>query len=105
MLCLPCLAQRPDVAFGEHLKSFRLAAGLKIVDLARQAGIRATVISGYEHGRIGTPSWTIMIRLFQALGVSLSLRLMPSAIPDVPEEERAGDRAPAHCMVSLLSVG
>jgi len=105
VLCLPCLAQRPEVAFGEHLKVFRMAAGLKIVDLARHAGIRPTVISGYEHGRIGTPSWTIMIRLFQALGVSLSLRLLPTAMPDDPEEERAGDRAPARCMESLLSVG
>jgi len=105
VLCLTCLAQRPEAPFGEHLKAFRMAAGLKIVDLAHKADLRATVISGYEHGRIGTPSWSIMVRLFQALGVSLSLRLIPTAIPDDPEEERAGDRAPARHMNSLSTVG
>jgi transcriptional regulator with XRE-family HTH domain len=69
VLCLSCLSTRPNLEFGEHLKAFRLAAGLKIVDLARKAGLPSTVISSYEHGRIGAPTWQKVACLFQALGV------------------------------------
>ena len=104
VLCLSCLAQCPDVPFGEHLKAFRMAAGMKIVELAQKADIRPTVISGYEHGRIGAPSWTLMVRLFQALGVCLSQR--SSLTSDIPaSEDESLAPAPAHFMKSLLSVG
>jgi DNA-binding XRE family transcriptional regulator len=103
VLCLRCLAQRPDAAFGEHLKAFRMAAGMKIVDLAQKADIRPTVISGYEHGRIGAPSWTLMVRLFQALGVSLSIKR--TSIVNELADDPSQDHSQARQTNGLLSLG
>jgi transcriptional regulator with XRE-family HTH domain len=75
VLCLTCLANRPDLGFGEHLKAFRLAAGLKVRALAEHVGVRPSVISSYEHGRTGTPTWKLLMRLLQALHVQLVMSL------------------------------
>jgi hypothetical protein len=91
VLCLSCLAQRPDAAFGEHLKAFRLAAGLKVVGLAEKAGVYASVISSYEHRRLGAPTWHLLTRLFQALGVRLAVGThdLPAAcVPDAGDLRR-----------------
>jgi DNA-binding XRE family transcriptional regulator len=71
VLCLTCLARQPGVSFGEHLKAFRLAAGMKIVTLAEKVGVRPSVISSYEHGRTETPTWQLLMQLLQVLGVRL----------------------------------
>jgi transcriptional regulator with XRE-family HTH domain len=69
VLCLSCLATRPELNFGEHLKAFRLAAGMKVVTLAEKVGVRPSVISSYEHGRTETPTWQLLMQLLQVLGV------------------------------------
>jgi transcriptional regulator with XRE-family HTH domain len=85
VLCLSCLAKRPELGFGEHLKAFRLAAGMKVVALAEQVGVRPSVISSYEHGRTGTPTWQLLMQLLQVLGVRLAMSSQgASKISDVP---------------------
>jgi transcriptional regulator with XRE-family HTH domain len=69
VFCLNCLAASPDATFGEHLQAFRLAAGLRIVALAKLADVVPSHISAYEEGRIESAAWPILRRLFQALGV------------------------------------
>jgi DNA-binding XRE family transcriptional regulator len=49
--CLPCLEQHPWASFGERLQAHRLAAGLKVRDLAERAGIDRSTVGAYEHGR------------------------------------------------------
>jgi transcriptional regulator with XRE-family HTH domain len=86
--CLPCISRQPDVPFGEYLKAFRLEAGLKIVDLARRVGLKPNVITSYEHGRVGAPSWQNLVRLFQVLGVQLSMSDRPNVLP-VPRDDNS----------------
>jgi transcriptional regulator with XRE-family HTH domain len=86
VLCLLCISRQPEVPFGEYLKAFRLEAGLKIVDLARKVGLKANVITSYEHGRVGAPSWQNLVRLFQALGVQLYMSRSPDTLPVTPAE-------------------
>jgi len=73
VLCLSCLAKRPELSFGEHLKAFRLGAGMKVVTLAEKVGVRPSVISSYEHGRTETPTWQLLMQLLQVLGVRLAV--------------------------------
>jgi hypothetical protein len=105
VLCLSCLAQRPDAAFGEHLKAYRLAAGLKVVGLAEKAGVYASVISSYEHGRLGAPTWHLMTRLFQALGVRLAVDSHGPAEDGGVDEHRFDALMPTLQEAELLSVG
>jgi transcriptional regulator with XRE-family HTH domain len=71
VFCLHCLAASPDATFGEHLQAYRLAAGLRIVALAKLAGVDPSHISAYEEGRVESAAWPIQKRLFQTLGVDL----------------------------------
>jgi DNA-binding XRE family transcriptional regulator len=71
VLCLACLAVSPHATFGEHLKSYRLAAGLRLVELAKRSGVCQGQISAYEQGHTSTPSWSIQRRLFAALRVKM----------------------------------
>jgi transcriptional regulator with XRE-family HTH domain len=89
VLCLSCLAKRPELSFGEHLKAFRLAAGIKVVTLAKQVKVRPSVISSYEHGRTETPTWQLLMQLLQVLGVRLAVRSH-----GVPEFSRTPTDAP-----------
>jgi transcriptional regulator with XRE-family HTH domain len=86
VLCLLCISRQPDAPFGEYLKAFRLEAGLKIVDLSRKVGLRPNVITSYEHGRVGAPSWQNLVRLFQALGVHLHVGRSPETLPATPAD-------------------
>jgi len=81
VLCLSCLAKLPELSFGEHLKAFRLAAGMKVVTLAEKAGVRPSVISSYEHGRTETPTWQLLMQLLRVLGVRLAVS--SSGAPEV----------------------
>jgi transcriptional regulator with XRE-family HTH domain len=74
VFCLYCLAASPDATFGEHLQAFRLAAGLRIVALAKLAAVEPSHISAYEEGRVDSAAWPIQKRLFRALGVDLVMR-------------------------------
>lgn len=52
---------------GSTLRSLRRRAGLSQVDLARRAGIPATVLSAYEHDR-RQPGADIYFKLVRAAG-------------------------------------
>jgi transcriptional regulator with XRE-family HTH domain len=93
--CLRCISRKPDVPFGEYLKAFRLEAGLKIVDLARRVGLKPNVITSYEHGRVGAPSWHNLVRLFQVLGVQLSMNDRPNGLPVPPADNSFEEKVDA----------
>jgi transcriptional regulator with XRE-family HTH domain len=95
VLCLPCISRQPDVPFGEYLKAFRLEGGLKIVDLSRKVGLQPNVITSYEHGRVGAPSWQNLVRLFQALGVQLYMSHAPETLPGTRADESFRDKSDA----------
>jgi hypothetical protein len=84
-LCLPCLARHPEESFAEHLRSFRIAAGLTRQELARRTRLSAGRLASYESGFARTTSWADQVRLFQALGV----RLVVNGTP--PKKRKKGD--------------
>lgn len=59
----------------ETVRRKRIEAGLKQIDLARQAGISKPHMSSIEHGRVN-PSPPVLGRLAEALGCEIS-DLMP----------------------------
>jgi transcriptional regulator with XRE-family HTH domain len=95
VLCLRCLSRQPAVPFGEYLKAFRLEAGLKIIELSRKVGLKPNVITSYEHGRVGAPSWQNLVRLFQALGVQLYMSHVPEELPVAPAADSFEDKIDA----------
>jgi transcriptional regulator with XRE-family HTH domain len=66
--CLGCLARHRGASFGQRLQAFRLAAGLRKIELARKAGVGHPAIGGYEQDRY-RPRPANLIRLARALGV------------------------------------
>jgi transcriptional regulator with XRE-family HTH domain len=52
------------------LQAYRIAAGLRMVELAKRSGVKQGQISAYEHGNYSA-TWSIQRRLFAALGVRL----------------------------------
>lgn len=95
VLCLLCLAKRPELSLGEHLKAYRLAAGMKAVTLAEQIGVRPSTISSYEHGRTETPTWQLLMRLLQVLGVRLVVTSQGgSVVPGTPADSPIHGQGP-----------
>jgi DNA-binding XRE family transcriptional regulator len=70
VFCLACLAASPDATFGQHLQAYRIAAGMRLVELAKRSGVSQGQICAYEQGH-NSASWSIQRRLFAALGVKL----------------------------------
>jgi hypothetical protein len=68
--CLRCLAKYPVASFADHLKSYRLAAGLTVSALAAKAGMRVSAFAGPEPRR-KDPTWATAATLLRALGVRL----------------------------------
>jgi DNA-binding transcriptional regulator YiaG len=81
VLCLACLATHPEATFAEHLRAYRIAAGLKRKELARLTKVSVARLTSYESGFARTTSWADQVRLFQALGVCLVVKGPP------PKEE------------------
>lgn len=69
-LCLACLAKTPGATFGEHLYAHRLAAGLKVAELAGRVGVSPSLINFYEHGRGSHPKWELLVRIFAVFGIA-----------------------------------
>lgn len=59
-----------DTALAVRLKAFREARGLRSADLARAAGLSKQLYAKYERGEV-LPRWDAVVRLAEALGVSL----------------------------------
>ena len=57
-------------AFGDHVRSLRLARGLSQEEVARSAGIHVTYLSGVERGK-RNPSLRNLRKLAGALGVEV----------------------------------
>ena len=66
VFCMACLP--PDATFGQRLKARRLAAGLTLEALAKQAGIHYQRIGNYEQGR-KQPKWDTLAKLIRVFGV------------------------------------
>jgi transcriptional regulator with XRE-family HTH domain len=69
--CLPCLARHSEASFAEHLRSFRLAAGLTRQKLARLTRVSLERLASYEGDFARSTCWADQVRLFKALGVRL----------------------------------
>lgn len=63
--------KRDTTGFGERLKAIRIAANLTQEQLAEKVGMRAQNITRLETGG-RTPSWETVLRLAEALGVSVA---------------------------------
>ncbi len=64
--CMNCLPR--GATYGERLKARRLAAGLTLNALSRQAGLHLQRLGNYEQGRI-QPKWATLAKLIRVLGV------------------------------------
>jgi transcriptional regulator with XRE-family HTH domain len=71
VLCLSCLAKKPDAAFGQRLKAFRLAAGLTQKQLSMRSGVPDGIIGGLEQRAHRSPGWTHLVALMKVLGAGL----------------------------------
>lgn len=56
--------------FGKHLKALRQSKGISAVELANSCGMDKPHMSRLENGK-ANPKLTTLIRLSQALGISL----------------------------------
>ena len=70
VLCLTCLAQRPDAPFAERLRTCRAAAGLTVRELARRAGLSTEKLRYYETGA-REPRWGPLASMVRVLGPAL----------------------------------
>lgn len=59
------------MSFSGRLRALREAAGLTQQGLATKAGMSVSAVSKLEHAGID-PSWSTVVRLGKALGVSVS---------------------------------
>ncbi|MGH9062291.1 MAG: helix-turn-helix domain-containing protein, partial [Acidimicrobiales bacterium] len=66
---------------GVLLRTARRRAGLSQVELGRRAGVTQSVVSAYESG-IRQPSLPMLVRLVNATGFDLDMRLSPNPAVD-----------------------
>jgi transcriptional regulator with XRE-family HTH domain len=69
-ICLACLADRPNVLFGQRLRSLRLAAGLPQEGLACAAGLTTGTVSLFERGQ-SLPAPRSLVKLARMLGTQI----------------------------------
>lgn len=63
--------RRAADSFATRLKSLRLAAGLSVTALATKSGVNRTYIHNLEDGRRLDPRLSLLVKLADALGVTL----------------------------------
>ena len=86
-------------AIGSQLRAQRAAAGRTVASVAADAGLSVPYIANLENGR-GNPTITALSRLAQALGMRLTMTLMPEG-----EIGQAGAHAPAEVPAALVRFG
>ncbi len=78
------------MAFSDRLRALRIAAGLTQEGLARAADLSTTTVAKLERLPMG-PAWETVVKLAEALGVSLdAFKDAPAADPSIkppPAEE------------------
>ncbi len=84
VVCLTCLARRPEAPFAERLQSCRAAAGLTRQELARRVGLGVATLQGYEGGT-RRPQWEQLTRLVGVLGLALVAPGIGGPPPAEPE--------------------
>ena len=57
-----------DIRVGMALRSLRLRAGLRQIDVARAAGVSQSLVSAVECGRLATLPVGTLRRIFAAVG-------------------------------------
>jgi DNA-binding XRE family transcriptional regulator len=70
-VCLRCLANMPDAAFGDRLRSVRLARGLSQCQLAEATGLKPHAVLALEKMTTGTIRWSTLVKLIRCLGPEL----------------------------------
>ena len=68
--CLACLAKHPKAPFRHRLRAYRVAAGLKVTELAERSGVAHGTLRAYEAG-VRDPEWRTLGKLVAVLGVGL----------------------------------
>lgn len=66
-----------EPAIGRQLRAHRTAAGRTVASVAADAGLSVPYIANLENGR-GNPTTAALARLAEALGLRLSVALLPS---------------------------
>jgi DNA-binding Xre family transcriptional regulator/ribosomal protein L40E len=70
-VCLRCLANMPDAAFGDRLRSVRLARGMSQRQLAEATGLTIGRVLALEKMTTGTIRWSTLVKLIRCLGPEL----------------------------------
>src|SRR4051812_26237444 len=84
MLAVAKRRQRTDIGFGRRLRAIREAAGLSQTELGERAGgMSLQQVAKYERS-VSEPSWSVAVRLADALGVSLDALREASSLDASP---------------------
>ncbi len=62
---------KTTVSFAARLRALRTEAGLSVTELATKSGINRTYIHNLEDGRRVDPRLSLLVKLADALGVTL----------------------------------
>jgi transcriptional regulator with XRE-family HTH domain len=81
------------MSFGGHLRTSREQAGQSRAELARRAGVPASILRNWENER-GFPGVPACLRLTEALGVPA--KRLAKGVDDPAEDEPGPVREPPH---------
>src|SRR3984885_6820849 len=82
-----------DSAIGRQLRARRTAAGRTVASVAADAGLSVPYIANLENGR-GNPTVAALGQLAAALGMRLSVSLVPAGVPAGPGPADNGTGGP-----------
>lgn len=89
--CILCAVPEHVRVAGDLLRLARAKAGLTQDDLAFRAGVAQSLISAYENGR-RQPTMPTLMRLLEASGFDLRMRLAPPDVQASAAEEWGSSR-------------
>lgn len=87
-----------EAAIGRQLRAHRTAAGRTVASVAADAGLSVPYVANLENGR-GNPTTAALARLSEALGLRLSLTLLPG------EQAQQGAPRSPEIPASLVRLG
>lgn len=79
-----------DPALGRQLRALRTAAGRTVASVAADAGLSVPYIANLENGR-GNPTTTALSQLAAALGMRLTITLIPAGDARHPAPDTAAE--------------